>query len=95
MEHIYFDHNATTPVDPRVAAAMQPALGELFGNPSSQHWFGQRARAAVERAREQVAGLIGARPREIVFTGSGTEADNLALATASWGGTAPDAPRRR
>jgi cysteine desulfurase len=79
MERIYLDHNATTPLDPSALEAMVQVLREGFGNPSSQHWFGQKARAAVEDARSQVAALIGATPAEIVFTGSGTEADNLAL----------------
>jgi cysteine desulfurase len=79
MDRIYLDHNATTPIDPRVVAAMVPVLSEGFGNPSSLHWFGQQARAALDEARAEVAGLIGATPSEIVFTGSGTEADNLAL----------------
>jgi cysteine desulfurase len=79
MDRIYLDHNATTPVDPRVLEAMLPVLGEGFGNPSSLHWFGQQARAALDGARGEVALLIGATPSEVVFTGSGTEADNLAL----------------
>jgi cysteine desulfurase len=79
MERIYLDHNATTPVDPRVLEAMLPFLQEAFGNPSSIHWFGQRARAALDEARGRVAELIGAGPAEVVFTGSGTEADNMAL----------------
>ncbi len=76
---IYFDNSATTPVDPDVARAMAPWIDELYGNPSSMHRTGREAREAVERARQQVAGLINAGPSEIVFTGSGTEADNLAL----------------
>ncbi|MBI5485892.1 MAG: cysteine desulfurase [Deltaproteobacteria bacterium] len=76
---IYLDHNATTPLLPEVREAMLPWLGERFGNPSSGHGFGTEARRAVERAREQVAELLGASPDEIVFTGSGTEANNLAL----------------
>ena len=76
---IYFDHSATTPLDPRVAVAMAPFLGGAFGNPSSLHYEGRAAREAVEKARAQVAALIGAEPDEIIFTGSGTEADNLAL----------------
>ena len=76
---IYFDHSATTPLDARVLAAMGPFLSGAFGNPSSLHHEGRVAREAVETARAQVAGLIGARPDEIIFTGSGTEADNLAL----------------
>jgi len=79
VERIYLDHNATTPVDPRVLEAMLPAWRDNFGNPSSLHWFGQQARAAIDEARGQVAALIGATPGEIVFTGSGSEADNLAL----------------
>ena len=79
MERIYLDHNATTPVDPRVVEAMLPALAGRYGNPSSLHWFGQQARAALDEARGEVADLIGAAPGEIVFTGSGTEADNIAL----------------
>ena len=76
---IYLDHSATTPVDPRVAAAMGRALTENYGNPSSVHGFGQQARAAVDRARREVATLIGAKPHEIVFTSGGTEANNLAI----------------
>jgi len=79
VERVYLDHNASTPLDPRVLEAMLPILSEAFGNPSSLHWFGQRARAAVEEARVQAASLIGATPAEVVFTASGTEADNLAL----------------
>jgi cysteine desulfurase len=79
VERIYLDHNATTPPDPRVVEAMLVPLRETFGNPSSLHWFGQRARAAVEEARGEVARLVGASASEIVFTGSGTEADNTAL----------------
>jgi cysteine desulfurase len=79
MERVYLDHNATTPLDPRVFEAMVPVLRDGFGNPSSQHWFGQQARAALDEARSQVAALIGATPAEIVFTASGTEADNIAL----------------
>ena len=76
---IYFDHSATTPLDPRVLEAMGPYLGGAFGNPSSLHHEGRVARAAVDKARAQVAALIGAEPEEITFTASGTEADNLAL----------------
>jgi cysteine desulfurase len=79
VERIYLDHNATTPMDPRVVDAMVPVLREGFGNPSSLHWFGQQARAALDEARGQVAALVGAQPAEVVFTGSGTEADNMAL----------------
>ncbi|MBI4756741.1 MAG: cysteine desulfurase [Betaproteobacteria bacterium] len=76
---IYLDWNATTPVAPEVAAAMRPWIEEHFGNPSSSHVFGQRARRAVATARGQVAALVGAADEEIVFTGSATEANNLAL----------------
>jgi cysteine desulfurase len=79
---IYFDHSATTPLDPRVLDAMVPFFGGAFGNPSSLHHEGRVARAAVDKARAQVASLIGAEPEEIVFTASGTEADNLALVGA-------------
>jgi cysteine desulfurase len=76
---VYLDHSATTPADPRVVAAMLPYLTEKFGNASSVHGFGQEARAAVDRARREVATLIGARANEIVFTSGGTEANNLAI----------------
>ena len=76
---IYLDHSATTPVDPRVAAAMARCVTEVFGNPSSVHGFGQQARAAVDRARREVAALVNARPNEIIFTSGGTEANNLAI----------------
>jgi cysteine desulfurase len=78
-KRVYFDCNATTGVEPEVLEAMLPYLSGEFGNASSIHGFGQRARAAVETAREQVAGLIGARAQEIVFTSGGTEADNHAI----------------
>ncbi len=80
---VYLDHNATTPVDPRVAEAMAPWILRHPGNPSSFHLHGRRARRAVERAREQVAALIGARADEILFTGCATEANNLALRGAA------------
>lgn len=76
---VYLDHNATTPVDAPVLEAMLPFLTSEFGNASSLHAFGQKARAAVETAREQVAALLGARPQEIVFTSGGTESDNHAI----------------
>jgi cysteine desulfurase len=78
-ERIYFDNAATTPMDPRVLIAMQPFLQQYWGNPSSLHKEGREARAAVDRARNQVAQLLGAEPGEIVFTASGTEADALAI----------------
>jgi cysteine desulfurase len=76
---VYLDYNATTPLAPEALQAMMPYLTEEYGNASSIHSAGQRARAGVEQAREQVAALIVAREREIVFTGGGTEADNLAI----------------
>jgi cysteine desulfurase len=79
MKSIYLDHNATTPVDPAVLEAMLPYFSGDFGNASSIHTFGQRARSAVETAREQVAALINARPQEIIFTSGGTESDNHAI----------------
>jgi cysteine desulfurase len=79
MTCIYFDHSATTPVDPTVLEAMLPYLNNRFGNPSSSYRLGQQARQAMEHARSQVAALIGARPEEIFFTSGGTEADNLAI----------------
>jgi cysteine desulfurase len=79
VQRIYLDHNATTPLDPRVLEAMVPVLRDTFGNASSIHWYGQQARAALDRARGEVAALLGCSPSEVVFTGSGTEADNLAL----------------
>jgi cysteine desulfurase len=79
VHRIYLDHNATTPLDPRVLEVMTAVLRSDFGNPSSLHWFGQRARAALDVARAQVAALVGATANEIVFTGSGTESDNMAL----------------
>jgi cysteine desulfurase len=76
---VYLDCNASTPVDPAVAAAMQPFLADHYGNPSSGHWAAAPAKAALEAARGQVATLLGCRNKEIVFTGGGSEANNLAL----------------
>src|SRR5437773_1141424 len=76
---VYLDHSATTPADRRVVETMLPYLTEKFGNASSVHFFGQQARAAVDRARREVAALIGARANEIVFVSGGTEANNLAI----------------
>jgi len=76
---IYLDYNATTPIDPAVAAAMLPYLHEHFGNPSSSHAYGQKARQAVEDARSQLAALLGCQPHEVIFTSGGTEANNQAL----------------
>ncbi len=80
MPRIYLDNNATTPVLPEVLEAMRPYFGEHFGNASSIHHHGQETRAAVERARDSVALLLGCQPAEIVFTSGGTEGDNLAIA---------------
>jgi cysteine desulfurase len=79
IRRVYLDHSATTPVDPRVVEAMLPYLTEKFGNASSVHFFGQEARAAVDKARREVAALIGSRANEIVFVSGGTEANNLAI----------------
>lgn len=79
FRRVYLDNSATTPVDPRVVEAMLPFLTDSFGNASSIHFFGQQARAAVDKARHQVAALINSRPNEIIFTSGGTEANNLAV----------------
>ncbi len=79
MRPIYLDYNATTPVDPTVMEAMIPFLSNHFGNPSSAHWFGIDAKDAIEKARDQIANLIGCSPVEIIFTGCATEANNLAI----------------
>jgi len=80
MRKVYLDHNATTPLRPKVLEAMMPYLEEIHGNPSSVHAFGRIARKGIEEAREKVAALIGAKnPQEIVFTGGGTESDNFAV----------------
>ena len=76
---IYLDHNATTPVDPAVVAIVTEVLHDQFGNASSVHLFGQSAKSLVDRARAEIATLIGARPQELVFTSCGTESDNLAI----------------
>ena len=79
LRRVYLDNSATTPADTRVVEAMLPYLTEKYGNASSVHFFGQEARAAVDRARREVAALINARPNEIVFLSGGTEANNLAI----------------
>jgi cysteine desulfurase len=84
---IYLDHAATSPLRPAVLEAMLPYLREHGGNPSSLHASGRRARQGVDEAREVIAEAIGAQPREIVFTGGGTEADNLAVKGVAWAGT--------
>jgi len=79
VQHFYFDHNATTPVSPEVLETAVTCLGQVYGNASSIHHFGQVAKQRLEMARRQTAGLIGCKAREIVFLSGGTEADNLAL----------------
>ncbi|MGA2869639.1 MAG: aminotransferase class V-fold PLP-dependent enzyme, partial [Verrucomicrobiota bacterium] len=76
---IYFDYNATTPLDPEVREAMLPFLGDFWGNPSSVHHVGRKARALLDDARDRAARLLGAKPSEIIFTSGGTEANNLAV----------------
>lgn len=83
MEHVYFDHNATTPVDERVLEAMLPYLREQFGNASSRHEYGTVARKAVDVAREQVAALVDVQPSQVIFVSGGTEANNLFLRGAA------------
>lgn len=85
---IYLDHAATTPVRPEVLAAMLPYFTDHFGNPSSIHSAGRRARMGLDEARETLARALGAKPREVVFTSGGTEADNLALKGVGWAGSA-------
>ncbi|MFN7088789.1 MAG: aminotransferase class V-fold PLP-dependent enzyme, partial [Candidatus Paceibacteria bacterium] len=76
---IYLDYAATTPLDPKVLEAMLPYFSKIFGNPGSVHTFGQAAQAAVDEARLKIADFFGALPEEIIFTGSATEANNLAI----------------
>ncbi len=82
--HVYLDHAATTPADPRVIEAMLPYFGEVFGNSHSAHNLGRRAEQAVEDARERMAHVLGCKPKEIVFTSGGSESDNLAVRGAAW-----------
>ncbi len=79
MKNIYLDHAATTYIDQRVLKKMLPYLTENFGNPSSLHLPGRKAKAAIESARKNVAKILNAESEEIIFTGSGTEANNLAI----------------
>ncbi len=81
---VYLDHSATTPTDPRVLEAMLPFFSETYGNGSSAHSFGRQAEQAIEDARESIARILNCRPTEIVFTGGGTESDNLAVRGAVW-----------
>jgi cysteine desulfurase len=83
--NVYLDYNGTTPVDRRVSDAMRPFLDEHFGNPSSTHWAGQAVKDAVDEARRQTASILGARAEEIVFTGGGSESDNLAIKGVIYG----------
>src|ERR1700744_3367859 len=76
---IYFDYNATTPLDSQVREAMLPFLGEVWGNPSSVHHVGRKARAFLDEFRERSAKALGCRPSEVIFTGGGTESANLAI----------------
>ena len=84
MRPIYLDYNASTPIDPLVAAAMRPFLEDHFGNPSSGHWAAAGAKAAIEDARSNVAQLLGAEADEVVFTSGGSESNNLALKGVAW-----------
>lgn len=84
MKRIYLDYAATTPTDPEVVKAMQPMFDKFYGNPSSLYSFGQEARAKVEEARQTLAGFIGSKADEIVFTSGGTESDNYALEGIAW-----------
>ena len=96
---IYLDNAATTPMRPEASAAMQPYLGDRFGNPSGVHAVSRRAKDAIEEARERIAAALGAsHPLEIVFTGGGTDADNLAVvgsALAAGGGVVTTATTPR
>src|SRR5215212_54603 len=79
MRTVYLDYNATTPLDPEVRESMLPFLGEIWGNPSSVHHVGRRARALLDEARERVAAVLGSKPSEVIFTRGGTESNNLAI----------------
>ena len=79
MRSVYFDYNATTPLAPEVREAMMPYLGEVFGNPSSLHHVGRRARALLDDAHDRVAQVWKCKPSEVVFTSGGTESNNLAI----------------
>ena len=82
--NVYLDYAATTPVDKRVLDAMNPFFTEVFGNPSSTHSFGRKARDTVEKVRRQVADIINAGPHEIIFTSGGTESDNTAIKSTAF-----------
>src|SRR5690606_40734008 len=83
MPMLYVDHAATTPMRPEVAEAMRPFQDEIFGNPSGVHEISRRAKDAREEARERIAHVLGCAPLEVVFTGGGTESDNLAVKGAA------------
>ncbi len=85
MKKVYLDYNATTPIDPQVFEVMLPYLKEEFGNPSSIHSFGSSGKSALDNSREKVAELLGARPKEVVFTGSGSESNNFAIKGVAFG----------
>ncbi|MBA4390718.1 MAG: cysteine desulfurase NifS [Syntrophus sp. (in: bacteria)] len=85
MHRVYLDNNATTPIHPDVAAALKPFLDEVFGNPSSIHWGGREAKTSIDKARDQIADMIQAKPAEIIITGSGTESDNYAIKGVAYG----------
>ena len=84
MRTIYLDYNATTPLDEAVQEAMLPFLGDNFGNPSSVHHVGQRARVALDESRERVSAVLGCKPSEIIFTSGATESCNQAIIGAAW-----------
>ncbi len=84
MRRVYLDHNATTPVHPEVLEAMMPFFKEKYGNASSIHWAGREVKKNLEEAREEVASLLNAKPEEIIFTGCGTESDNMAIQGVAW-----------
>ena len=91
---VYLDYSASTPVDPRVLEAMAPYFSDVFANPSSAHRYGREAERAIEDARATVAGILNCRPAEIVFTGGGSESDNLALRGAAWQARGKSLPSR-
>ena len=79
MNPIYLDYNGTTPIDPQIAESMAPFINEHFGNPSSSHYFGAEPRSALDKARGQVANMLGCQPHEVIFTSGGTESNNQAV----------------
>ena len=91
---VYLDHSASTPVDPRVLDAMLPYFSDVYGNPTSAHRYGREAERAIEGARETVARALNCQPAEIIFTGGGSESDNLAIRGAAWHARAHERPAR-